>query len=83
MPVYIVWEIRHLDPLGRSSLTESRGTRLEADSIVACAEQVRREKAVVRHDVKEFLIVERGHRILPGGGPLNFHGAEYIASDRE
>ena len=75
MPVYTVWELRQLDPHGgRGKVSESRGLRIEADDIEACADQVRRRKAFIKHGVKEFLIVERGYRIPPGGGPLNFHG---------
>ena len=87
MVQYVVWELRHLDPLGRESLAESRGLRLEAENIRACADQVRRRKAFIKHGVKEFVIVERGYRIPPGGGPLNFHGhvmnSQDIASDKE
>lgn len=86
MPTYVVWELRHLDPHGEKTLLESRGLSVEAVDIEACADQVRRRKAFIRHGVKEFLIVERGHRIPPGGGPLNFfHGVldlEDIASDK-
>ena len=77
MPVYIVWELRDLDPLGgRGAVSESMGLRLEAEDIEACADQVRRLKKFIRHGIKEFLIVEHGCEILPGGGPLIFHGAE-------
>ena len=77
MPVYTVWELRQLDPHGsRGAASESGGLSIEAENIEACAEQVRRLKKFIRHGIKEFLIVERGYEILPGGGPLIFHGAE-------
>ena len=70
MPVYTVWETRELDTLGgRGAVRESRGLRVEAVDIQACADEVRRREP----DVREFLIVERGHRIPPGGGPLTFY----------
>ena len=75
MPTYVVWELRDLDPLGgRGAVHESRGLRLEAENIKACADQVRRHRTYLKRGVKEFVIVEHGHRIPPGGGPLNFHG---------
>ena len=77
MVQYVVWELRDLDPIGRESLAESRAIiRLDAENIKACADEVRRRKAFIKRGVKEFLIVERDHYIPPGGGPLNFHGAE-------
>ena len=90
MPAYVVWELRDLDPTGgRGAVSESRARRVEAVDIKACADEVRRRRREGRrrYDVGAFLIVERGHRIPPGGGPLNFfHGEldlEDIASDRE
>ena len=74
MPVYVVWELRQLDPHGMKSLSESRGLSLKAETIEACADKARCLPRFIKRGVKEFLIVERGHRIPPGGGPLNFHG---------
>ena len=87
MVQYVVWELRHLDPHGEKTLLESRGLSVKAENIKACADKVRHRKAFIKHGVKQFLIVERGHRILPSGGPLNFFRGdldlEDIASDKE
>ena len=78
MPTYDVWEHHQLGVLGG----RQRGLSLEAEDIKACADQVRRRRSFIRRGEKRFLIVERGYHVPPGGGPLNFHGAEYIASDK-
>ena len=82
MPTYVVWELQDLDPLGKEALSEYRGFTLEAVDIRACADQVRRRKAFIKRGVKKFLIVERGHHILPGGGPLQLYGAQRAARAR-